>query len=113
MSVPGFHQTGRDIKNIRLGVDVANDCPSLRSLDLEAAALEDDFLNNVIGGPKSKDIDGNDVLLLDYRWSVWSDYVESTLRGALRKQRPKHIRLILLVGFERDALTPKVAKVFP
>jgi hypothetical protein len=65
MIIPGLSQTGADIKKIREHVDQPG-YNSFYGINDEIMALQKAFLK-VIDGPKSKDIHGNDVLLLDLR----------------------------------------------
>ncbi|HVX91070.1 MAG TPA: hypothetical protein VHC20_05610 [Candidatus Paceibacterota bacterium] len=115
MVVPGFSQTGADIRKIREQSIPFTAYPKFVALDDEIAALGGAFLGKVIGGPKSKDVPGNDVLLLDQRDDHAPDLAEKALRLALRKTTPKHIRLVLLVRFQRHTteLIPEVVRLFP
>lgn len=113
MSVPGYSQTGSDIRKIR---ERANPFgfPDPFGQDDEIKALKDVFLQKVIGGPKSKDVPGNDVLLLDQRADGWPDMAEAALRQALAEHKPTHIRAILLVRWQQKNIEyskPPVAVV--
>jgi hypothetical protein len=99
MVIPGFSQTGSDIKKIREHVEQPG-YNNFYSINDEVCALRDAFLN-VIDGPKSKDVYGNDVLLLDFRREDRSDLALEAICRALQQKTPKHICLILAVGWRR------------
>ena len=118
MMVPGFAETRGDIGLIRAGVSYAGVQPPFYTVNDQLAALAEVFANKVIGGPKSKDVQGNDVLLLDQRQDYWPEAAEMALRSALKIKQPRFIKLILLVGFKAfevgdTALVPLVARVYP
>jgi hypothetical protein len=70
-------------------------------------------LKEIIGGGKSKDVYGNDVLLLDQTQNYWPEPVEA-VRRALEKVSPKYIKLILFVRMTRTTPTTfEVLNVFP
>jgi hypothetical protein len=94
MAVPGLSQAGGDIRRIR---DYAAN-PGYRFCEVteEIQALVSAFIN-VITGPRSKDVAGNDVLLLDQRQDDWPDLAPDAIRRALQKMTLHYVRLILLV----------------
>lgn len=100
MIVPGYSQTDGDIGRIRQLAAPSTELPQSFAVNDEVAALSRVFLEKVIGGPKSKDVPGNDVLLLDQRRCDWPQTAEIALRGALVEKRPTHIRAVLLVRWE-------------
>jgi hypothetical protein len=116
MTIPGFSQTGGDIKQIRAhvhqpGYDAFYDASE------DIAALERAFLK-ILTGTKSKDIHGNDVLLLDQRQDNWPDAAAEAIRRALQQTQPKHIRLIFLVRWKHpeignDHPIPQVVQMYP
>ena len=119
MTLPPFSQTGRKTKDIHNRIGRENVEPPFFNPADEISVLEGVFLSDVIGGPKSKDVPGNDVLLLDERRNHWADAIaETAVRNAVAKRPPSHIRLILLVGFRPQevgdrAPVPRVVQVFP
>ena len=119
MSVPDFSQTGSDVRKIRKLANPFGSFPKPFARNDEIKALQDVFLNKVIGGPKSKDVAGNDVLLLDQRWDGWPDMAEVALRQAVALKTPGHIRAILLVRWRRENIdyskppVPVVVQIYP
>jgi|GEM_PF-2696213 len=101
MVVPGFSQTGADVREIRKRANPYTAMPETINSKAEIEALEKVFVEKVIGGAKSKDISCNQVLLLDQRDDGWPEFAEIALRQGLAKKRPVHIRLVLLVRWER------------
>lgn len=115
MIVPGFNETGANIQKIRAQSIPFTAYPRMYAVDDEIAALEQAFLTKVIGGPRSKDVPGNHVLLLDRRGDHAGDLAERALRSAVTKVKPKHLRLVLLVGWKSNiaAPVPEVSRIFP
>ena len=119
MNVPGFSQTGRDIGKMRAFADPEIDTiNTFISVDKEIEALKQEFLNTIIGGPKSKDVSCNSVLLLDHRQQPLIDKAKSAITQALSQSQPKHIKLILLVAWHRiqsvdESLVPNVTVMYP
>jgi len=114
MSVPGYSQTGSDVRKIRELANPFSSFPKPFGWNDEVKALKTVFLEKVIGGPKSKDVPGNDVLLLDQRADGWPDAAEAALRQALASKKPVHIRAILLIRWEQtniDYSKPPVSVV--
>ena len=107
MIVPGYSETGSDIKKIRSLSRPYMASPAFVTVDQEIAALAKVFLGKVIGGAKSKDIPGNDILLLDHRQEPWMDRAEEGIRVALQQQQPQHIKIIVLVGYKRQKVGVK------
>jgi hypothetical protein len=114
MVIPPYSRTRGEIKRIRQAVTISHVCPPFVSADEVLAALSRAFLERVIGGPKSKDVPGNDVLLLDQRYDP-SDFPEIALRLALRETKPRHLRLILLVRWQqgKGRPLPDAVQVYP
>lgn len=117
MNVPGFSQTGRDIDEIRKRAD-PNSYDTFYSADDEIEALKMEFLERVLGGAKSKDIPCNHVLLLDHRQQPLIEHTEAAIRKALALRQPRHIKLILLVAWQRSqsrerAPVPNVTVMYP
>jgi len=102
MIVPPFSVTRGDIRKIRKHSGPFLGYQEFHSVDDVVDALETAFLEKVIGGPASKDVPTNDVLLLDNRvdTSPRRD-TEEALRRALSKKQPKHLKLIFLVRWAR------------
>ncbi len=99
--VPPFQRTGKGYGAIRREIDASVSKSSITGghyeLGKEQKSLADEF-RNVISGPKSKDIPGNDILLLDQRNEVFGDItVEPAIRSVLANWKLKHIRLIIMV----------------
>ena len=101
--MPAYQRAGRSIHNIR--AEVADPASRTNSpvrggfapVHEEAAAFERDSLS-LIRGPDSKDVPGNDVLLLDQRLGALNDFLGTTgIANTLVRLRSKHIRLINLV----------------
>lgn len=119
MIVPGFSQTGSDINKIRALAMPGSAYPKAFSLNDEIKVLHGVFLEKVIGGPKSKDIPGNDILLLDQRADGWPEAAEIALRQAMKMKTPTHIRAVLLVRWQQGAIdyskppVPVVVQIFP
>lgn len=118
MILPGFSETGDDIRKIRELAEPSLVSPRFYTAEKEAEALAEAFCK-IIDGPRSKDVPGNDVLLLDYRREILADMVvELAIRGAIARKRPTNIRLILLISvraMEAGDLgpRPRVAPVYP
>ena len=108
-----------DVRKIRKLANPFCSFPKPFAWNDEVKALQDLFLNKVIGGPKSKDVAGNDVLLLDQRWDGWPDMAEVALRQAVALKRPGRIRAILLVRWQRGNIdyskppVPVVVQIYP
>jgi hypothetical protein len=102
MVVPPFSVTQGDIGKIWKHSDLYSGYPEFHSVEEIVDALENTFLGKIIGGPASKDMPVNDVLLLDNRadTSPRRD-TETALHRALTKKRPKHLKLIFLVRWAR------------
>lgn len=119
MIVPGFSQTGGNIAKIRALAKPFNAYPEPFSVTDEISSLKRIFLEKVIGGPRSKDVPGNDVLLLDQRASGWPADAEMALRQALTEKKPINIRAVLLVRWQRGDVdhskppVPVVVQLFP
>jgi hypothetical protein len=103
MAVPAFQRTGRDINKIR--AEVNNPASATNSLITggfasvpeEATAYAREFLT-ILVGPGSKDVPGNDVLLLDQRYSHHTDFaLLPAIQAVTSKVRPKHLRLIVMI----------------
>jgi hypothetical protein len=99
MAIPPICQTGCEVKDIHTRLDLEQIKPSFYDPNEEIRELESIFLNKIIGGSKSKDISGNDVLLLDARNNDGGNAMaEEAIRKALKKKQPRFIKIILLVG---------------
>lgn len=103
MAIPAFQRTGRDIRKIRAEVaDPASPTNSLitggfTSVPAEAAAYATEFLS-LLSGPDSKDVPGNDILLLDQRYEHFTDFaLLPAIRSATAKVKPRHLKLIVMV----------------
>ncbi len=103
MTIPAFYRTGRSLPKIR--EEAQN--PQSKSNSLvtggfasvadEATALAKEFLL-MLDGAKSKDVPGNDILLLDQRGEALTDFSTiPAIQAALAVRRPKHIKLIIMV----------------
>lgn len=113
MQIPPISETGRKIQKIRELAEPRKTMPKFYAND-EIGVLEEIFLKEVIGGAKSKDLPGNDILLLDNRDSLRGDSApEEAVIKAVIKSPPKHIKVILLVRWRRKELVPWVVQVFP
>ncbi|MDI1320362.1 MAG: hypothetical protein PSW75_09255 [bacterium] len=119
LSVPGYSQTGSDVRKIRELANPFSSFPKLFGWNDEVKALKNVFLERVIGGPKSKDVPGNDVLLLDQLTDRWPDAAEAALRQALMSKNIVHIRAILLIRWEQKNIdysklpVPVVVQIHP
>jgi hypothetical protein len=94
MAVPGFSRTGGNVSRIRRYAD----SPGHRfcSVSEEISALENAFVS-VITGPRSKDVSGNDVLLLDQRQDDWPNMATDAIHRVLQRLSLQYVRLIFLV----------------
>jgi len=111
--VPPFQRTGKGDGSIRKEID---DPTSASNSSLtggfweicrERESLSAEFIN-VVSGPKSKDVPGNHILLLDQRSELFDDLtVEPAIRSVLATHQLKHIRLIVMV------LAKESVQVFP
>jgi hypothetical protein len=118
MTVPGFSVTGSDINKIREHSNPFAAFPNFVPVEAEYQALEAVFLERVIGGAKSKDVPGNDVLLLDHRRGNYLGDAAVAIKRALQKKSPSCIRLIFLVGWRAHQIgdtqpVPKVVVCVP
>jgi hypothetical protein len=118
MVIPGFSETGGDIRKIRKRSNPFSANPSFVSIDKEVSALEHAFVQKILSGPKSKDIFGNDILLLDHRGDQRMEWTEIALRRAIACYRPRHLRIIVVVGFRAQqpddmGPVPQCLVVFP
>ncbi len=103
MTIPAFYRTGRSLPKIR---DEAQNPQSasnslvtggFASVADEATAPAKEF-RLLLEGAKSKDVPGNDILLLNQRGEALTDF--STLpaiQAALAVKKPTHIKLIVMV----------------
>lgn len=103
MAIPAFQRTGRNISKIRSEVNNPGSPTNslvtggFASVPAEALAYESEFLGLLIG-PGSKDVPGNDVLLLDQRYEHHTDFaLLPAIKNATAKTPPKYIRLIMMV----------------
>jgi hypothetical protein len=103
MAIPAFQRTGRDIARIRAEIgDLASPTNSLitggfSSVPAEVLALEREFFG-LLHGPESKDVPGNDILLLDQRYEHFTDFsLAPAIKNATSKMKPVHIKLIIMV----------------
>ena len=103
MTIPAFYRTGRSLQKIR--EEAQNPQSASNSLVTggfasvvdEATALAEEFLL-LLEGAKSKDVPGNDILLLDQRGEGLTDFsTVPAIQAALTARKPKHIKLIIMV----------------
>jgi len=103
MAIPAFQRTGRDIRKIR--TEVANPASATNSLvtggftsvPAEAVAYEQEFLS-LLSGAGSKDVPGNDILLLDQRYEHFTDFaLVPAIKNATTKIKPTYLKLIVMV----------------
>lgn len=119
MTVPGYSQTGSEIRRIREYSMPYSAYPRPFAWNDEINALRDVFLKKIIGGPKSKDIPGNDILLLDQRADDRPEVAEIGLRQAVAMKKPRFIQGILLVRWQRMNVdyskppVPVVVQIYP
>lgn len=108
MRIPALQHTGRNIAGIRAEVDnPASHTNSpitggFASVAAEAVAYEREF-HSLLRGPDSKDVPGNDILLLDQRGEHYIDLaLLPAIINATARTRPRHIRLIIVVRAEES-----------
>jgi hypothetical protein len=116
MTIPGFSQTRGKIKNILNRVDHLGYDTSYALTD-EISSLAEYFITAVISGPRSKDIPGNDVLLLDQRGDHSPpERAETAIRCVFQQRKLGHIRLVLLVRLLQRGtghLMPCAVQMYP
>ncbi len=104
MIVAGFSQTGANIGKIYELSKPFSGYPEPVYVADEITAYRSAFLERVVGGSKSKDVRGNDVLLLDGRKEPHHEFVIGGIRQAIRRNKPRYLKLVLLVGWKPYAL---------
>lgn len=112
MVVPPYAKTRGDIGTLFRTTSYPGYEAVSHSHNDEVSALESDFRESL----RSKDIPGNDVLLLDGLGDLVQDRAETAIRIVFQKIRPTHIKLVLLVGRDfsiTDRSSPRVVQMYP
>ncbi len=106
--VPAFQHAGRDYRKIRSEIadpeSKTNSPYQFPTRQGEVEALTREF-SHVL---KAKDISVNHVLILDHRDDPNIDRTLEAVQEVTRKERPKHLKLIVVVGSESSVQAYRV-----